>query len=289
VDTVFLNGAFLPVAAARISPLDRGFLFADAVYEVIPVYGSRLFLWTPHYARLERSLAALDLKNPYRESDWHRLLAHLIEVNGGGDLSVYLEVTRGTEPVRDHRIPADLAPTVFALTQPALPPDPALEAQGMTVVLRPDFRWQRCDIKSTALLANVLLRESAREAGAGEALLVRDGCVLEGTSSNVLALHGNTVSSPPDGPLLLAGVTRDLVLELAEQSGFRTRRRTLTADDLGTAHEVWLTSTRRILAPVTRIEGRPVGSGRPGPAYQRIRAAFQKRLQAFLEAPPPSA
>ena len=289
MDTVFLNGAFLPAAAARISPFDRGFLFADAVYEVIPAYRSRLFLWPPHHARLVRSLDALGLENPYGEEDWRRLLGHLIEVNGGGDLSVYLEVTRGTEPVRDHRIPVGLPPTVFALTQPALPPDPMLEQQGQTVVLRPDFRWQRCDIKSTALLANVLLRESARQAGAGEALLVRDGFVLEGTSSNVLALHGNTVSSPPDGPLLLAGVTRDLMLELADQSGFRAIRKNLTPDELGTADEVWLTSTRRILAPVTRIEGRPVGGGKPGPGYRRLRAAFQERLQHFLDEVPSSA
>ncbi len=280
-----MNGAFLPSAEARISPFDRGFLFADAVYEVIPAYASRLFLWSPHYARLKRSLAALGLADPYPEREWRTLLGRLIEANGGGDRSVYLQVSRGVEPVRDHRIPVGLQPTVFAMTQPALPTDPAMERAGLAVVLRPDFRWQHCDIKSTALLANVLLRESAREAGADEALLVRDGAVLEGTSSNVLAVRGNTVSSPPDGPLLLAGVTRDLVLELAGQAGFRAVRERLSPDDLRAADEIWLTSTRRILAPVTRVDGHPVGSGRPGPGYGRVRQAFQERLKAFLDAP----
>lgn len=283
---VFLNGRILPREAAWISPLDRGFLFADAIYEVIPVFQSRLFLWSEHYRRLERSLSATGLVNPYPEAQWREHLERLILEAGGGDLSVYLQVSRGPEAERDHHIPEGLAPTVFAMTLPPLPPDPALERTGAHVVLIEDIRWHRCDIKATGLLANVLLRHEADRKGAAEALLVRDGWITEGTSSNVIMLEGSILSTPPDGPLILPGVTRELVLDLGAAEGFTVQREQIEASRLLRADEIWLTSTRRILTPVSRVDHEPVGGGVPGPGYLRLKQAWRRHLEAFrAEAP----
>ncbi len=281
MDQVFLNGRILASGEAWISPLDRGFLFADAVYEVIPVYHSKLFLWNEHYLRLERSLQAIRLANPYRATDWREHLEQLVEANGGGELSVYLEISRGAEETRDHHIPQGIAPTVFAMTLPPLAPDPVLEHSGVRVVMLEDIRWHRCDIKSTALIANVLLREVAREKGAAEALLIRDGFVSEGTSSNVITLKGSTLKTHPDGPEILPGVTRDLLLRLGADLGYTIRRERIRPDELLGAEEAWLTSSRRILAPITRVDDRPIGTGRPGPGYERLRQAWQRHLDAF--------
>ncbi|MHB1543104.1 MAG: aminotransferase class IV [Gammaproteobacteria bacterium] len=283
---VFLNGQIMSREEARISPLDRGFLFADAIYEVIPIFRSRLFLWSEHYHRLERSLSAIGLVNPYSEAEWRHHLGTLIEKAGGGDLAVYLQVSRGAEEVRDHHISEGIAPTVFAMTLPPLPSDPALEQTGARIVLLEDIRWHRCDIKSTALLANVLLRHEADGKGAFEALLVRDGWVTEGTSSNVIALKGATLTTPPDGPQILPGVTRELVLRLGASEGFSIRRERIRADELLKADEVWLTSTRRILAPVSQVDDHPIGSGRPGPGYRRLWLAWLRHLNAFAAGVP---
>jgi len=286
VTPVFLNGRIVPREEARISPLDRGYLFADAIYEVIPVYRSKLFLWSEHYRRLERSLGAIGLTNPYPEHKWRGHLGTLIQQAGGGDLSVYLQVSRGAEESRDHHVPEGITPTVFAMTLPPLPPDPILEQTGARVVLLEDIRWHRCDIKSTALLANVLLRHEAGGKGASEALLVRDGWVTEGTSSNVIALRGSILTTPPDGPEILPGVTRELVLRLGASEGFTIRRERIRADQLIKADEIWLTSSRRILAPVSSVDDHPIGTGRPGPGYGRLRLAWLRHLDAFTTGAP---
>lgn len=275
---VFLNGRIVPQEEARISPLDRGFLFADAVYEVVAFFGSRFFLWNEHYRRLERSLGAIRLIPPYPEPLLREHLETLIQKAGGGDGSVYLQISRGTEDSRDHHIPVGLAPTVFAMVLPALP---AREESGVQVVLREDIRWHRCDIKSTGLLANVLLRQEATVQGAQEALLIRAGCVTEGTSSNVILVEGSTLASPPDGPEILPGVTRDFILGLGASEGFSIRRDPIPAEALLEADEIWLTSTRRILAPVTSVGDHRVGSGQPGPGYRRLKRAWERHLQTF--------
>lgn len=273
---IYLNGTFVPPERAQVSVLDRGFLFGDGVYEVIPVYGGRLFRLEEHLARLARSLAAIRLPDPLDAPGWRDMLAELVARNGGGELSLYLQVTRGAAP-RDHAFPAQPAATVVAMTSPL----PAAEAAPAAAVVVPDLRWQRCDIKAVTLLANVLARQQAREAGAQEAILVRDGALTEGAASNVFVVRGAEVATPPRGPHLLAGITRALVLELLAGTAAPVVERPVPAEELHVADEIWLTSSSREIVPVTRLDGRPVGAGEPGPRWRDAWQRYQEAKQAF--------
>ncbi|MAT65776.1 MAG: D-amino acid aminotransferase, partial [Gammaproteobacteria bacterium] len=208
--TVFLNGEFLPHDQARVSVMDRGFLFGDGVYEVIPAYGGHLFRLQPHLQRLDNSLQAVRIPNPYTEPQWQGILEELVGENAGTDQSVYLQVTRGVMERRDHAFPLDLKPTVFAMSNPIPEPDPALAEHGINAITLDDIRWQSCHIKAITLLPNVLLRQQAVEAGAAEAILLRDGEATEGAASNLFIVHDGMLVTPPKGPLLLPGITRDL-------------------------------------------------------------------------------
>jgi D-alanine transaminase len=272
---VYLNGQFLPMAEARVPVMDRGFLFGDSVYEVIPVYGGRLFRLAHHLDRLDNSLAAIEMANPIAREEWKALLGRLVGQRPGEDQSVYLQVTRGPADKRDHAIPPVISPTVFAMTNPLLPIDAAVAAEGIAAITLPDLRWLRCDIKATTLLANVLARQRAKEHGAVEAILLRDGLALEGAASNLFVVKEGLLVTPPKSVNVLPGITRDLVLELAAANGIPHAEAAIPESDLGVADEILLTSSTREVMPVSRLDGRPVGSGRPGALWRRIDGLYQ--------------
>ena len=270
----WLNGAFGPLAEARISPLDRGFLFADAVYEVLPVYGGRPFLFVEHMARLERSLTAIRMRMPMRLPAFAALLEELVARNGGGDMYLYVHVSRGAEEGRNHALNPALAPTVFLMASPLPPLDPAVRDGGVSAVTTPDLRWKRCDIKSTALLANVLAKSVAADAGATEAILLADGALREGSSSSVMVARDGALLAPPYGPELLPGTTRELAIKLCARAGIAVRIAPVSEAELRSADEILLGFATRGILAVTRLDGAPVGSGKPGPIAQQLQHLF---------------
>ncbi len=277
MSVAYFNGDYLPLEEVRISPLDRGFLFGDAVYEVIPSYAGEFFLLGPHLERLERSLAAIRLPSPLSRGEWAERLVELLRRNAAGpghDLGIYLQVTRGVAP-RDHAFPAEGAPTVLAMASPIRPLSDAVRSGGIAAITTPDHRWGRCDIKATTLLPNVLARQLASEADAMEAILLREGRVIEGAASNVFAQFGDTLVTPPLQDALLPGVTRALVLDLARECGLQVVERELDEAELRGADEIWLTSSTREILPVSRLDGEPVGAGVPGPGWRAVHAAYQ--------------
>jgi D-alanine transaminase len=274
VRTVFLNGEFMPADEARISPLDRGFIFGDGVYEVIPAYGRRLFRLAEHLERLRHSLEGVRMASPYSTERWSEILQELIERHPEDDQSLYLQVTRGVAK-RDHAFPKDTQPTVFAMTSKLLPIAEDIRRDGIKAVTLEDIRWEYCNLKTIALLPNILLRQQALDEGAAEAVLVRDGEITEGAASNIFIVLDGTLITPPKGPRLLPGITRDLILELSERSGVICREATLTAGDLKRAQEIWLTSSTREILPVTELDGRPVGNGKPGVLWTRLITLYQ--------------
>ncbi|WP_018233679.1 D-amino acid aminotransferase [Thioalkalivibrio thiocyanodenitrificans] len=279
---VYLNGHYLPESEARVSVLDRGFLFGDGVYEVVPAYGGRLFRLEQHLDRLDRSLAAVRIMPPLDRAGWTRMLTELLARNPGGDRSVYLQVTRGAAR-RDHAFPEDASPTVFAMVNPLQPGDPALLETGVAAVTMPDTRWARCDIKAITLLANILARQQAVEAGATEAILVRAGRAIEGAASNLFVVGDGVIVTPPKDQSLLPGITRDLVVELAEAHNVPLMETPVTEADLRAAEEIWLTSSTKEILPVTRLDDRPVGDGRPGPVWARMMKLYQDYKQQLRE------
>jgi len=278
--TVFLNGSFLPLEQATISPLDRGFIFGDGVYEVIPVYGGRLFRLEEHLLRLDGSLAGIRLASPHTHGEWMRILAGLVERNRGGDQSVYLQITRGAAK-RDHAFPRDCAPTVFAMSSPLVPVPAEVRQTGIAAITLPDIRWQYCHLKTIALLPNILLRQQALDQGAAEAILIRDGEATEGAASNLFIVKDGALLTPPKGPRLLPGITRDLIMELAAQHSIPQREAAVTADDLARADEVWLSSSTKEILPVTRLDGHAVGAGVPGPLWRRMIDWYQDYKRAY--------
>ncbi|MGI9330396.1 MAG: aminotransferase class IV [Gammaproteobacteria bacterium] len=270
--TAYLNGEFLPVETARISPLDRGFLFGDAVYEVIPVYRGRALLLDAHLARLGNSLQALSIGDPLQEKGWRQLVAELIRRNGDGDMGLYLQVSRGTDRGRDHAFPTTAIPaTVFAMASPV----PAPRADGLRAITMPDTRWGRCDIKATALLANVLSRQAASEAGADEAILTWQGEVTEGSSSSIILVEGQELIRRPNSEAILPGTTTDLVVELAREAGLPCREEPIGVERLHSADEVWLASAMRGVSAVVNIDGRDIGDGTPGSAWREVASRFE--------------
>lgn len=267
---VYLNGEFLPLVEAQVSVLDRGFLFGDGVYEVIPVYGGKPFRLAEHLRRLRNSLDEVRIDPPVTPAELEHIVTRLI--SGQGDESVYVQITRGYAPKRDHAFPSQPRPTVFAMCTPIQPlPEPA----GVKAITLPDIRWRRCDIKAITLLPNVLLRQEAVEQGCAEAILVRDGYATEGAASNVFAVLDGVVVTPPKGPDLLPGITRDMVLELALAAGMACREGPIAAAELPRAAEIWLTSSTREILPVILLDGQAVGDGRPGPIWRRVVDLYQ--------------
>lgn len=266
---IYLNGDYIPLEEARISVLDRGFLFGDGVYEVIPVYSGRLLRLAEHLERLDNSLTAIRLDNPLPRERWSAVFERVIG-DAPGDRLLYVQVTRGVDSTRKHLFPAIVQPTVFVMTWEAKPRKPEIARDGVSAITLDDVRWLRCDIKSTALLGNVLLRQAAEDAGSEESILIRDGRVTEGSSTNVFLVANGEILTPPKTNLLLPGITRDLVLELARKAGMPCAERELPRAELEAADEIWLTSSSRDAVPVTRLDGKPVGDGRPGEIWQRM-------------------
>ena len=270
----FLNGSFLPLAEAHISPLDRGFLFADSVYEVLPVYDGRPFRFTEHIARLDRSLGEIGMRPPCEPAEWARLFTELVARNGGGDMYLYLQVTRGVDSHRNHAIPPGLAPTVFMMAAPLPVVDSDVLAHGVAAVTLKDTRWKRCDIKSTALLANVLAKTAAADAGAMEAILLADGKLREGSSSSIFVVAGGVIRVPPESHAILPGTSRDLALELAARAGIEVRVGPVSEAALRETDEIMMGFATRGVLPITRLDGRPVGTGLPGPVWRRLYELF---------------
>jgi D-alanine transaminase len=266
--TVYLNGEFLPQEQAKVSVMDRGFLFGDGVYEVIPVFGGRCFRLAEHLDRLAYSLRETRIAEPLTRAQLQAVFDTLIDAYGGGDQALYLQVTRGVAQTREHRFP-DCPPTVFAMSR-NLPALPELAPAPVAAIALDDIRWQRCDIKSTSLLGSVLMTQQVLDAGAREAILVRDGRVLEGASSNVFAVVDAVLYTAPKDRNILAGITRDLIVELAQQHGLALREQALTLEQLRTASEIWISSSTREMVPVSLLDGQPVGSGVAGPVFTQV-------------------
>jgi len=271
----YLNGEYLPRGKACLPVTDRGLLFGDSVYEVVPAYGGRPFRVEHHLRRLDRSLGSIRMGNPLSHDAWRRVFARLTEQLPGQDQSIYLQVTRGAHPIRKHVIPNEIRPNVLAFISPIPPRDLEKAERGISVITLDDIRWHRCDIKATTLLANVLARAQATEEEADEAILIRDGAAMEGTASNLFIVSNGLLITPPDSDELLPGITRDLVLELAQEVGIPYAQASITAADLQNADEIWLTSSTREVSAVVQLNGRPVGTGRPGELWYRMDALFQ--------------
>ena len=272
--TVYLNGQFLPLEDAKVSVLDRGFIYGDGVYELVPVYARRPYRLPQHLARLQRSLDGIRLANPHTDAEWEAIIAGLIGRMAFADQGVYLQVTRGAAK-RDHAFPAGVAPTVFMMSNPlALPSREQIE-RGVAVITGVDERWLHCDLKTISLLGNVLARQLAVDAGATETVLFRSGYLTEASASNVLLVRDGVIVAPPKDNQILPGITYDVAFELAREGGLPIEMRAVPKDEALAADEMWLSSSTKEVLAVTSLDGRPFGGGKPGPVFRKVHALFQ--------------
>jgi len=279
---VFLNGEYLPIEQAHVSVLDRGFIFGDGVYEMIPAYSRVPFRLPEHLARLRSNLAEVRIKDPYVEARWAEIISKVVALNPWNDQSIYLQVTRGVAP-RDHSFKA-LTPTVLIMaSQLSTPPRSQVE-NGVGVITHEDFRWHRCDIKSTSLLGNCMLRTLATEAGCAETLLIREGLLTEASASNVFLVKDGVVLAPPKDECMLPGITYDVVLELLRVNRVPHSVRPIPEAELRTADEVWITSSSREVLAAVEVDGKPVGNGKPGPVFRRVHELYQQYKAAVMRA-----
>jgi D-alanine transaminase len=271
---VYLNGEYVPISAAKISVLDRGFIYGDGVYEVIPVYHRAPFRMPHHLKRLQASLDGIRLANPMDDEGWDTLVRALVARQPFDDQSVYLQVTRGVAK-RDHAFPKGVPATVFMMSNPlALPTRDQVE-HGVAVVTAEDNRWLRCDLKTTSLLGNVLMRQRAADVGAVETVMFRDGWLTEASASNVLVVRGGTIVAPPKDNQILPGITYDATLEFAREAGMPMDIRPVRREEALSADELWLSSSTKEVLAITTVDGVAFGSGAPGPVFRRMYAAFQ--------------
>ena len=276
---VYLNGALTPLSEAKIPVLDRGFIFGDGIYEVIPIYGRAMFRAQQHMARLFRSLAAIGITNLHTQTQWMALIAQVVAASPAHDQMVYLQVTRGVAR-RAHAFPVDATPTVFIMTNPLVLPTAAVRAQGVACVSMDDLRWLRCEIKSISLLGNVLAAQNAVEHGAVESIQFRDGFLTEASASNVWIAHDGRLAGPPKDNLILEGIRYGLIEELCSAGGIEFSARRISRAEVFDADEVMLSSATKEVLPVISIDGQSIGSGRPGPLYTKLYAAYQKAKAA---------
>lgn len=275
-DQVYLNGEYLPLADAKVSVLDRGFLFGDGVYEVIPVYRGRLFRFDDHITRLNASLRAIRLDVNKTVAEWRAIFSPMLD--SSKDQYIYLQITRGYAPKRDHGFPEQVLPTVFAMCSEMKPF--AGRATGVKALTLEDTRWRMCNVKAITLLANLLLRQEALDQDCAEAILVRNGYVTEGAASNLFAVIDDELITPPKNNEILPGITRDVILELAEANQIRCREEVIAVEALQDASEIWVTSSTREIVPVTELDGMMVGSGKPGQVYRKMDQLFQAYKQS---------
>ncbi len=284
----YLNGTYQATGEARISPLDRGFIFGDGIYEVIPVYGGCLFRLDEHLQRLDDNLAEVRIKQPLKREQWREVLNEIVARNQeahGAEQSVYLQVTRGVAE-RDHGFPdSHVEPTLFIMSSPLKPLPADTAEKGVAAITHEDIRWKNCHIKSTSLLGNILLRQYAYDEHAAEAILIRDGEVTEGAASNLFAIIDGVLITPPKGPLLLPGITRDLILELAQQHQIAACEAFITPAQLKGAEEIWLTSSTKEILPVTTLNGNAVNDGKPGKRWREMSHHYQVYKQQLRDSP----
>jgi len=286
--SVYLNGQFLPLADAKISVLDRGFVFGDGVYELVPVYSNKPFRLDAHLRRLQASLDGIRLANPHQIAGWRELILQLIAQQVFADQSLYIQVTRGTpgagQPPRDHAFPQGVPPTVFMFAQPLVTSTPEQKAAGVCAVTAVDNRWLRCDIKATSLLANILLRQQAIDADCAETVMLRDGFLTEGAASNIFVVKSGVLLAPPPSKLMLTGITYDVVLELAAANGIPHEERAITEAEVRAADELWMTSSTKEIMAIVKLDGEPVGAGVPGPLARQMDCLYQTFKQQVMRA-----
>lgn len=277
--SVYLNGQFLPLAEAKISVLDRGFVFGDGVYEVVPVYSEKPFRLDEHLRRLQASLDHIRLVNPHETAEWRERILQLIALQDFADQSLYIQVTRGTpvegQPPRDHAFPEEVSPTVFMFAQPLLTATPEQKATGVCAVTAVDNRWLRCNIKAISLLANILLKQQAIDADCAETVMLRGGFLTEGAASNIFVVKDGVLMAPPPSNLMLTGTTYDVVLELAAAHSIPHEVRAISEAEVRSADELWMTSSTREIMAIVMLDGAPVGAGVPGPLAQRMDGLYQ--------------
>lgn len=273
---IYLNGQFMPLAEAKVPVMDRGFLFGDGVYEVIPVYARRPFRLAEHLQRLDRSLAGIRLANPHTAAEWTALIGKIVDAGTSEDQQVYLQISRGSDSKRNHAFPKTVVPTVFIMGEALVTPPAEQSEQGIGAVSSADNRWHRCDLKTTSLLANCLLRQLAVEAGCAETLLFRDGFLTEGAASNIFVVKDGVLLAPPKNHLMLPGVTYDVILELASAHGLPYQVRDILEEEVRRADELWMTSSTKEVLPIVSLDGRPVGNGRPGPVFAGMHGWYQQ-------------
>jgi len=272
---VYLNGAITPLSEAKVSVLDRGFIFGDGVYEVVPIYGRKLFRFEQHVARLFRNLNAIGIQNPHSKDEWRTLIDLVVVEHPSDDQMVYLQVTRGVAP-RGHSFPKDpVKPTVFIMTNPLVPQPEEARANGVPCVTMDDMRWLHCDIKSISLLGNVLAAQFAAQSQANETIQFRDGCLTEGSSSNVWIVKDGKLMGPPKDNLILEGIRYGLIEELCAARDIPFEARRITREEVFGADEVILSSATKEVLPATTIDGRQVGNGKPGPVYRKLYEGYQ--------------
>jgi len=280
---VYLNGDYLPIENATVSVMDRGFLYGDGVYEVIPVFANKMLRLDEHLQRLQNSLNRISLANPHSNDDWLRIFSQLLEKNDGEDRAIYLQISRGVYAKRDLRIDNAYPATVFSMVLQVTPPDIEVVSAGISVITVDDFRWNACDIKSISLVANVMLRQQASEAQVDDAILIKNCMVTEGTASNLFIVKNGILITPPTGPQLLPGITRDLVVEIAKNNAILVEERTIKEAELYTADEIWLTSSTREIAPVIKLNSEIVGSGVAGSMWKRMMDLYQQQKQELRQ------
>jgi len=280
-DIIYLNGEFMPLEEARIPVLDRGFIFGDGVYEVIPVYSRHPFRLPEHLQRLQHSLDGIRLANPLSDTEWTRLTHDIVARNPGDDQSIYFQITRGVAK-RAHEFPQNVKPTVFMMSSPLVTPPPEQVENGIACITATDFRWLKCDVKSVSLLGNCLLKQAAVDAGVIEVVMFRDGYLTEASASNVCVVRNGVLLAPPKNHLILPGITYDVVLELARADKIPLEVREVSEQEVRTAQEIWITSSTREVLAVTTLDGRAVGDGRPGAMFRRVHALYQDFKQTVM-------
>ncbi len=275
MNTVFLNGEFTTAEQAKVSVFDRGFLFGDGVYEVIPVYAGHCFRLDQHLRRLQHSLDSIKIVNNLSELKWQNIIEQLVEYNGGGNQSIYLQVTRGVAP-RDHIFPKAVTPTTFAMSNSWKTVPDTYKGKGITAITMPDIRWQNCHIKAITLLPNSLLKQQAQDAGAQEALLIKDGYLTEGSTSNVYVIIDGDIHTAPINNKILPGITRSIILELAAKANIKVLEQAVSEQSLREADEIWISSSTKEILPVTILNGLAVGLGTPGTTWVEINMLYQQ-------------
>jgi D-alanine transaminase len=280
---VFLNGKFMPVEEARVPVLDRGFIFGDGVYELVPVYSRVPFRMDEHLARLGRSLASVRIRDPYSRAEWRDIILQLVAKQSFEDQGVYFQVTRGVAK-RDHAFPKDAAPTVFIMSNPLVNPPQELVERGAAAVTAVDDRWLHCDIKSISLIGNCLLRQVSADVGAVETILFRDHKLTEASASNVFVVRNGVILSPPKSNLILPGITYDVIAEIAQAAGLPLEYRDVSESEVRSADEVWVTSSSKEVLAIVTLDGKPVAGGKPGPVFRRVYALYQDFKQKVMRA-----